>query len=504
MLVLVALAMLAILYFYRHHRPNFPPGPQGLLIIGNLHQIPATNSWRKFKAWHRTYGPIISVKLGTRRMVVLGSHEVAKDLLVKRAAIYSSRPKVLTDRASNGLHMGFMPSGPRWAAHHRIHASLVNKRASQGYQPIQDLESTQLVYELLSTEDFPSRFHRFASSVINSLAYGKRLERGDEHEVVEIKQVTEKIAGEAVNVIAEAFPILDWLPKCLAPWKRAAEALHQRQVDLFKYIMEFAFRSPSWNWTKQVEELSKGYQMDWIERGYIIGSLYQAGNDTTAIALEVFVMACVLHPDAVHQAHRELDQVVGRSRLPSFDDMYFLPYVNAFLNEVLRWRSVAPGGLHHATVKDDQYRGFYIPKGTIVVANHWSLDMDEVLFDRPEDFNPDRWIQNPNLPLSAFGFGQRVCPGQHIARNSLFIAISRLLWAFDFGHVYCDGEKLEINPLEMTQGLSSRPSPFKASIQVRGPEIQQVIEQAWIEAEKDVNILLENVDSGLSNRPAAK
>ncbi|KAJ5185531.1 cytochrome P450 [Penicillium cf. griseofulvum] len=320
---------MASLFLYRHHRHNFLPGPRELPIIGNLHRIPATNPWRTFKNWHEIYEPIISVKLGTRRMVVLVSHEVTQDLLVKRAAIYSSRPKVL--------------------------------------------------------------------------------------------------AYQEINLVAEAFPILDRLPKFPAPWKRVPRALHQKQVSFFGYITEIALKQ---------------------ERGYIIG-LIQTGNETTAIALEAFVMACVLHRVAVHQTHRELDQVVGRL--------------------------LAPGGLHHATVKDNEYRGFKIPKDTIMVANHCSLDMDKAIFNRAKEFNPDRRIQNPHRFLAVFEFSQRVYPGQHIGRNSLFTVISQLLWAFNFDYAYHDGKKLEIDPLDMTQGLSSGPSLFKALIQVRGPGIQRVI-----------------------------
>jgi cytochrome P450 len=53
-----------------------------------------------------------------------------------------------------------------------------------------------------------------------------------------------------------------------------------------------------------------------------------------------------------------------------------LPYVNAFVREVFRWRPITPDGMHHAVIEEDEYMGYRIPKGTTVVANHWLLDLD--------------------------------------------------------------------------------------------------------------------------------
>lgn len=60
------------------------PGPPGLPLIGNLHQIPDDYPWRKFKEWSDVYGPIMEVKLGRNRLIVLSNEETAKELLERR------------------------------------------------------------------------------------------------------------------------------------------------------------------------------------------------------------------------------------------------------------------------------------------------------------------------------------------------------------------------------------------------------------------------------------
>lgn len=87
--------------------------------------------------------------------------------------------------------------------------------------------------------------------------------------------------------------------------------------------------------------------------------------------MQAFFLAMASYPDVQLKAQAELDAVVGTGRLPEFDDQEALPYVNALVKELLRWRSVVPAGVPHRSMEDDEYRGYFIPKGSIVIANIW-------------------------------------------------------------------------------------------------------------------------------------
>ena len=78
-----------------------------------------------------------------------------------------------------------------------------------------------------------------------------------------------------------------------------------------------------------------------------------------------------LHPEAQAKAQKELDEVVGRDRLPDFSDKENLPYVDLVIKETLRWFPFAPLGIPHMASEDDEYEGHFIPKGTTIVANAW-------------------------------------------------------------------------------------------------------------------------------------
>jgi len=153
-----------------------------------------------------------------------------------------------------------------------------------------------------------------------------------------------------------------------------------------------------------------------------------------------WILAMLAYPETQARAQAELDAVVGRARLPTFADYPFLPYIRAMVQEILRWRPVAPLALPHQLSEDDWYEGMFIPKGTICIPNVWQMNHDpEVYGENVTHFDPARHLDgNGDIkpgPSGAreghvsYGFGRRDCPGRHLANDSLFIDIALILWA---------------------------------------------------------------------------
>ncbi|RDA93693.1 hypothetical protein CP533_4877 [Ophiocordyceps camponoti-saundersi (nom. inval.)] len=477
-LAVFILLVFALLFFPTPtlHR-RYPPGPRPLPINGNLHQILRRDPWRKIKEWHQEFGPLVTVCFGLRPIVFLGSHRCVTNLLQRRGSIHSSRPAYFAQGLGSELLTVGLPYGPRLRLHRRLVHSFLNRGECERYVTLQDIESKQLLHELLSTTHFGRVFHRFSASLTFALAYGQRLEKGTEDEIVEIDQIMRELLDN-LWLPSVAFPLLDYIPPCFAPWKRASEALSKRQANFFLRNFERALHRSKSNWSKHLRQQETTNKPDLTEMAYIIGTLYEAGSDTTAFVLHVFVLACVLHPSTVHQAQHELDSVLGL-QIPELQDFPRLSYVNAFVQEVLRWRPVVPGGIQRATARDDVYQGYEIPRGTVLVPNHWSLEFDEEVFYDPWAFKPERWIEKPDLPCSAFGFGRRKCPGQNLARNSLKLVISRMLWAFDFDARKMGGSLPDA--FKMTQGISSRPEDFEFEFCTRSERHGDAIRDAYRE-----------------------
>jgi len=106
-------------------------------------------------------------------------------------------------------------------------------------------------------------------------------------------------------------------------------------------------------------------------------------------AIQSFFLAATLHPEVVHLAQQQLDEVLGVERLPDFSDMPQLPYISAIVKEVLRWRPPTPlgtftrnialfisqarlaSGSPHRLTEDDVYKGQFIPAGATIMDNTW-------------------------------------------------------------------------------------------------------------------------------------
>ncbi|PYH43736.1 cytochrome P450 [Aspergillus saccharolyticus JOP 1030-1] len=506
-LVVVATTGLGLWFFLSIiWRGKLPPGPPPKPIIGNLHQFPKVNRAQAFDQWHRTYGPIVGLKLGLKKLILIGNYQVARELLDRRGAIYSSRPRVVMagEIANRGNHTALMPYGSKWKLHNRVHSTLMNPRMVQRYQYLQDIESRQLLDDLLkgSTSDFGARIHRYSSSLLFALAYGQRLPTSDAFEIQENAHIAHHFIENlaAGRWLVDAFPVLNYLPTVLAPWKKIGDQLYQRKFGLLQRNTALALEKPGWNWTKHFHGPKKPADASWEELLNIIGVLYEAGADTTTSALEAFVMAAVLHPDPVRRVQAEIDALVGgAARIPNFDDVQQLPYMNAFVNETMRWRPIAPEGVPHSLMEEDEYEGYTLPKNSIVIANQWQMAMDPATFTDPQAFRPERWLEDPKLPISAFGFGRRACPGRHIAMNSMRIVMCRLLWAYDFDHAYEHGQKVPIDPDNFVrEGVLSKPAPFKARLRVRSPAHEKTIQSALRESEQDEDKILAHIAEGLA------
>ena len=77
------------------------------------------------------------------------------------------------------------------------------------------------------------------------------------------------------------------------------------------------------------------------------------------------------NPEVQKRAQEELDSVIGLGRLPTIEDKPSLPYITALMKECLRWRSVVPLSVPHVLTEDDEYKGYYLPKGSLVISNIW-------------------------------------------------------------------------------------------------------------------------------------
>ncbi|KAK5045107.1 hypothetical protein LTR84_010255 [Exophiala bonariae] len=517
----VALPLLLALCFYLWVTPNswkdsrrkhLPPGPRGVPFLGNFFQLSDAETFRfKAQAWAKQYGEVFYTKMGGSDYIYLSSPTTVKELMDKKSAIYSSRPPapLASDVASAGRRQLFMPYGPKYRVVRKIAHSLLNINISTSYQPVQDLESKQLMFDLLrDPEHFYDHNRRYSASVILTVAYGQRMADWDNPLVKKIYSVVNNLQQFSAPgaFLVDTFPSVRHFPQWLfGNWRKFGEQCfaHDSVVylklwgDLKKDVDEGKAR-PCFAKDFYLSDPEK-VGIDSLQAAYQTGGLVEAGSETTSAFLNSFILAMTQSPRVMQKAQEEIDRVVGEERLPTWEDEPNLPYLRAIIKELLRTRPPNKFGMQHYTTEDDWYNGMFIPKDTVVVLNWWAINYDPSHWDKPEEFNPERFL-GYNLPAASYinianpderdhfsyGAGRRICPGVHVAEKSLYLNIARVMWAFNIAKkVDTSGNVIEPNSA-MVPGWMTIPQPFECEITVRSDKKKALITKIWDEAKREL------------------
>ncbi|KAF9038096.1 cytochrome P450 [Panaeolus papilionaceus] len=150
--------------------------------------------------------------------------------------------------------------------------------------------------------------------------------------------------------------------------------------------------------------------------------------------------------------------------------------------EIQRWRALVPLGIPHVSTEEVIYKGYRIPKGSIILGNSLGILHDEQAFKDAHLFKPNRYltldgksidksVMEPSVAI--FGYGRRVCPGRYVAEASIWIILSSLIAAFNFHHVDETGGPDH----EFQIGLLRVPNEFRARFEPRSEAIQTLIEK---------------------------
>ncbi|CAG0896473.1 unnamed protein product [Darwinula stevensoni] len=169
-----------------------------------------------------------------------------------------------------------------------------------------------------------------------------------------------------------------------------------------------------------------------------ISDLFIAGSETTSNTTRWCILFLLCHPEIQHKLQAEVDNVVGRDRLPSLNDRDRLPYTEAFIMEVQRLARLIPLGVGHAATEDVEFGGYRFPKGTVFMANIWSCHSDPKYWPDPEKFDPGRFLNSDGslktkVPsFLPFALGKRQCLGESLARMELFLFVTIFMQKLTF------------------------------------------------------------------------
>lgn len=389
---LLSVAVLAVVLLVAKLRSKpkgkLPPGPKGLPLIGNIADLPPPGTIES-KHWltHKDkYGPISSVTALGQTIVLLHDHDLAIELLEKRANLYSERPQMVFAAKLCGFQdwLGFQNNTPLMKAYRKdIHSVAGSTASLRRAMPATDEEISRFVVRTAKDPDNWERnqIKSFASVILN-IAYGYRNAQDGPDPLIDMSHKAMEYFGDAsmpgkwmVDVFHWMQYIPDWVPG--ASFKRKAKLYSQAMEDSATLPLRFTQEKLQDGTSDEclIADLLNGvdpktisdYDYNRIRRG--AGALFAGGSDTTSATISWFVVHMMEYPDFQRRAQAEIDRVIGTDRLPTFEDRPNLPLVDALWKETMRFQTIGAFGIPHSLSQDDWVNGYLIPKDSIIMPH---------------------------------------------------------------------------------------------------------------------------------------
>jgi len=343
----------------------------------------------------------------------------------------------------------------------------------------------------MATPDaFRTHLRRYAASVLLQLTYGHRVISTADDEYVQLSELALKGTVESGTpglMPVDLFPVLKYFPAWFPGmgFKRHAASVRKDVLAMRHRLFELAKENMKTGSTFLVSSLIESCSRDGelseedeLDIKGAVSTLYSAGLDTSTSVVETFILAMLHYPDVYRKAQEEIDSVIGNRRLPEIADRNSLPYFEAVVKESYRWNPPLPLGLPHVLIKADHHKGYHIPKGALVMANIWAITQNPAIYDDPQSFRPERYIDGQ--PLDAremvFGFGRRICPGKAFGDTNVWLCAVSIAAAFQISGQLSDEDR-KLDYTAFTTGFVCRPKHFECTITPRSEKIHDLILQ---------------------------
>ncbi|KAL5780637.1 hypothetical protein ACOSQ2_011374 [Xanthoceras sorbifolium] len=431
---------------------RLPPGPRGLPLIGNLHQLDHSKPHYYFFKLSKQFGPLTSLRLGFVPTLVVSSAKMAKEVMKTHDLKFCSRPALLGQQklSYNGLDLVFAPFNDYYSEMRKLCVvHLFNTNKVQQYRPIREDEVSRMIEKISKSAaavatkpvNLSELMMSLTSTIICRIGFGKRyedegVERSRFHALLNETQ-----AMFGIFFFSDYFPFMGWVDKLTGLISRLEknfkefDAFYQKLID--EHLDPKRPKSDQKDIIDVLLEIKKqrGFKIDltWDHIKGILMNVFVAGTDTSAASVIWAMTYLMKYPREMIKVQEEVRNLIGGKGFVDEDDVQKLPYLKAIIKETMRLQPVAPLLLPRETTEKCILDGYEIPSKTLVFVNTWAIGRDPEVWDNPERFiDSSIDMKGQHFELIPFGAGRRICPGLHMGIATVELALANLLYKFDW------------------------------------------------------------------------
>lgn len=429
-----------------------PPGPQGHWLKGSLPEYRA-GRLQFYERLRRDYGTTFAFRIGPYRLAMLCEPDAIRDVLVTRNKEFgrSFSTKMLKDFFGNGL---LISEGDVWLRDRRVIQPTFAKEQIASYAEPMARQTVDYLrdWQAGETRDALLDMQSLTMAIAAETLLGVHLE----DEVQAIHEPHELIRCNFDRRMESMFTLPRWIP---TPYNRRVTAANsdiRRIVDrlIAERKASGQFGADILSRLLVVQQTMGSGMSDVQIRNQALTFLF-AGHETTASMLGWVWYLLSKHPQYERKLHEEVDRVLA-GRAPTLADVPQLTFTDKVVRETLRLYPSAYV-MGRRVMHDCEIDGYRYQRGTSLVISPWLMQRDERFYDRPLEFDPDRWTPEFEDRLDQFawfpfGAGPRICIGKGFAMLESVLIVAAI--AARYRLELLPGQKISPHP-----SVTIRPHP---------------------------------------------